>query len=101
MDTSNPTFLNVGIPRITSVDVDNPETSEHLLLSCRELKEARKESRAKRPGLRLSLSILSHTKQGIIETLNFLRKTGIATKKWHLNRRDEESEESEEEGARE
>jgi hypothetical protein len=45
-----------------------------------------------------------HTKQGIVETLNFLRKTGIATKKWHLNRRDEErerSEESEKEGERE
>jgi hypothetical protein len=39
-----------------------------------------------------------HTKEGIVETLNFLRKTGIATKKWHLNRRDEESEE---EGERE
>ena len=67
-----------------------PETSEHLLLSCTELKEARKELRAKLPELRLSLSILLHTKQGIVETLNFLRKTGIATKKWHLNRRDEE-----------
>ena len=34
----------------------------------------------------LNLTLLFHTKIGILKTLEFLQKTGIATRKWHLER---------------
>jgi hypothetical protein len=44
-------------------------------------------------GTRLSLQVLLHTKIGIEKILAFLKETGITTRKWHLNRKQEEEEE--------
>ena len=41
-------------------------------------------------GTRLSLQLLLHTKTGIEKTLGFLKDTRIATRKWHLTRKQEE-----------
>ena len=40
--------------------------------------------------MKLSLMTLMHTKTGIETTLDFLKETRIATRKWHLERRQEE-----------
>jgi hypothetical protein len=45
----------------------------------------------------LSLPVLLHTGIGIEKTIAFLKSTGIATRKWHLQRREEDEEEEEEE----
>ena len=66
------------------------ETAEHLLLSCKELKVARKKLQDDLSGTRLSLPVLLHTKAGIEKTLDFLKETSIATRKWHLARQEEE-----------
>jgi nitrogenase molybdenum-iron protein alpha/beta subunit len=39
---------------------------------------------------RLNLNLLLHTKTGIEKTLEFLKETGIATRKWHLQRKEQE-----------
>ena len=51
---------------------------------------------------RLSLQLLLHTKIGIDKIVAFLATTGIATRKWHLerNREEVEDEEAEEERRR-
>lgn len=73
------------------------ETPEHLLLSCTELKEARRRLRDEMEGIPLSLPTLLHTKLGIEKTMGFLKDTRIATRRWHLERRAEERNGSEEE----
>ena len=40
--------------------------------------------------MKLSLTALLYTKTGIETTLEFLKETRIATRKWHLERRLEE-----------
>ena len=69
------------------------ETPEHLLLSCKELKEARDKLRKELGGIRLKLPLLLYTKLGIEKTLGFLKETRIATRSWHLERRREEEQE--------
>ena len=49
-------------------------------------------------GLRLSLKLLMHTKIGIRKTLSFLKETRLCTRKWHLERRQEEAGEAGEAG---
>jgi ribonuclease HI len=73
------------------------ETAEHLLLSCKTLAAARSRLRDALQGTRLSLRILLHTKTGIEKTLIFLKETGIMSRKWHLERKEEEAA-TEEEG---
>jgi hypothetical protein len=63
------------------------ETPEHLLLSCRELREQQKELR-EGLGCRASLRVLLHTKVGVKRTLEFLKKTRVATRKWLQERKD-------------
>ena len=77
------------------------ETVEHLLLSCKDLRDQRQELVQALKGNKLSLQLLLHTKIGIEETLNFIKNTGLATRKWHLERveREREREEEEERGA--
>ena len=41
-------------------------------------------------GLRLSLRLLMHTRIGIGKTLGFLKETKICTRKWHLERGQED-----------
>ena len=69
------------------------ETPEHLLLSCRNLKEARNKLKSELNGVTLNLALLLYTKIGILKTLEFLQTTGIATRKWHLERVEREQEE--------
>ena len=69
------------------------ETAEHLLLSCKELRIARKKLQEELLGTRLGLPVLLHTKTGIEKTLGFLKETSIATRKRHLARQEEEQEE--------
>ena len=71
------------------------ETTEHLLLSCKQtdVVQARAKLRDETQGLRLSLKLLMHTKIGIGKTLGFLRETRLCTRKWHLERGQEEAEE--------
>jgi ribonuclease HI len=68
------------------------ETPEHLLLSCREL---RKQQRVLQEGLgsRASLKVLLHTKLGVERTLEFLKETKVATRKWLQERKDKEERE--------
>ena len=64
------------------------ETTEHLLLSCRqaEIAQARAKLREEIQGLRPSLKLLMHTKIGIEKTLGFLKETRLCTRKWYLER---------------
>ena len=71
------------------------ETPEHLLLSCTEHKVAREKLKSEMHKNRLSLPMLLHTKLGIKKTLEFLRETRIATRRWHLERGEEKEEEVE------
>ena len=50
-------------------------------------------------GARLSLPLLMYTKIGIEKTLNFLKNTGLCTRKWHLERSVEPEQEEEEDQA--
>jgi ribonuclease HI len=76
------------------------ETVEHLLLSCKDLRDQRQELGRALKGNKLSLQLLLHTKIGIEETLNFIKNTGLATRKWHLERVEREREREEEEERR-
>ena len=73
------------------------ETAEHLLLSCRDtqLVTVRTKLKDKIQELRPSLRLLMHTKIGIEKTLDFLRDTRICTRRWHLERWQEEQAEQE------
>ena len=57
------------------------ETTEHLLLSCKQtdVVQARAKLRDETQGLRLSLKLLMHTKIGIGKTLGFLKETRLCT----------------------
>jgi len=61
------------------------ETPSHLILYCNKLKPERKKLENKLK-TRLSLGLLLHTTIGISLTLEFLNKTRISTRKWHLQR---------------
>lgn len=67
------------------------ETPDHLLLSCINLKEAREELKNQLNN-NLNLRLLLHTKIGIVYTLQFIHKTRIATRGWHLERLEREEE---------
>ena len=56
------------------------ETTKYLLLSCKELGEARRKAKDKLR-MKISLTTLLHTKTGIKTTLDFLKETRIATRK--------------------
>ena len=71
------------------------ETPEHLLLSCRELRVQQREL-YEGLGCRASLRVLLHTKVGVEKTLEFIKKTKVATRK-RLREREEEEEREERE----
>ncbi|KAF4627959.1 hypothetical protein G7Y89_g10191 [Cudoniella acicularis] len=62
------------------------ETTEHLLLACPEGWEPRKKLKKDLEGSTISLRTLLHTSHGIQSTLEFLKKTRFATRKWHIER---------------
>ncbi len=73
------------------------ETTVHLLLSCKDSKlvTARAKLKDKMQELRASLQILMHTKIGIERALDFLKDSRICTRKWHLERTQEDQAEQE------
>ena len=68
---------------------------EHLLLSCKqtEITQARAKLQDEMKGLRLSLRLLIHMKIRIGKILSFLKETRLYTRKWLLERGQEEAEE--------
>jgi ribonuclease HI len=67
------------------------ETTEHLLLSCKQTEIAQARAKLREThGLRPSLKLLMHTKIGIEKTLGFLKETRLCTRKWHLERGQED-----------
>jgi ribonuclease HI len=74
------------------------ETPEHLLLDCPIYREPRNKLRSEL-GYKPSLPILLNTSLGIEKTLEFLKTTRIATRRWHLEREEEGAGDGEEEGA--
>jgi hypothetical protein len=68
------------------------ETPEHLLLSCRDLRDQQKELRESL-GCRASLRVLLHTKTGVEKTLEFLKNIKVATRKRLLQRQEREERE--------
>ena len=70
------------------------ETTGHLLLSCIFYQEQRQTVLKKIQGKvairKLTLPILLHTKIGIKAILVFLKETSICTRKWHLQRIEQE-----------
>ena len=66
------------------------ETPEHLLLYCPEYGDLRRALQEQLPcTTTITLPLLLHTNIGIEKTLPFLNTTGIATRKWHLERHEE------------
>ena len=59
---------------------------EHLLLSCKLLQLERRQLKDDLGGLLIILLILMHIKIGIEKLVTFLKNTGIATRKWYLQR---------------
>ena len=60
------------------------QTTEHLLLGCKWLKEDRKWLEKELKGVRLSLRLLLHTKKGIEATLAFISRTKVGTRQFYL-----------------
>jgi hypothetical protein len=60
------------------------QTAEHLLLSCKWLKEERKVLTRDLDSKPLTLPLLLHTSLGIKATLAFISRTQVGTRKWHL-----------------
>lgn len=72
------------------------ETVAHLLLSCPEANIPRKIMRDAL-NTSLSLPILLHTTKGIELTIQFLQTTKMSTRRWHIERNQEEEDEGEDE----
>ncbi|KAJ8063237.1 hypothetical protein OCU04_008470 [Sclerotinia nivalis] len=72
------------------------ESPNHLLLSCPLYKSTRRIFKKNNPTSRLTMKYLLHTKAGIIKTLEFIEKTKIATRSWHLTRMQENVEQESE-----
>ena len=95
----NKSYLHrIGKSETDSCSCGARQTPEHLLLSCKRNSEARKKLVEEMGTHRLTLPLLLHSKQGIEKTLNFLERTRIGTRKWHLGQLEEEHEEEEGEG---
>jgi hypothetical protein len=81
-------------------ELNNELKTATLLLSCRELRDQQRDLRESL-GCRPSLRVLLHTKVGAEKTLEFLKRTKVATRKRLLERQEREQREREEEGGRE
>jgi ribonuclease HI len=94
-------YLRAYLAKLGHVDNDRcscggRETPEHLLLSCRELRSQQRDLQ-EGLGCRASLRVLLHTKVGVEKTLEFLKATKVATRKWLKKRQDKEEREREHE----
>ena len=61
------------------------QSPEHLLLSCPAFREERRELREKIGFRNLTIPLLYSNSEYLTHTLDFIRKTGIATRKWFLD----------------
>ena len=61
-------------------------------MSCPDLREVRRELKKELKGIELTKALLLYTRPGIEKLLSFLAKTGIATRRWHLERAEREEE---------
>ncbi|KAF1924509.1 uncharacterized protein M421DRAFT_12746, partial [Didymella exigua CBS 183.55] len=59
------------------------QTPQHLLLSCRNYREARKKIKSSLQETRLTMSLLLDTDRGIQATLAFIQETKVGTRKWY------------------
>ncbi|KAF2627117.1 hypothetical protein BU25DRAFT_491615 [Macroventuria anomochaeta] len=66
------------------------QTLEHLLLSCKWLNTGRKILQDSLGKVQLTLPLLLHTKQGIKATLDFISRTKVGTRRWHLGQPSED-----------
>lgn len=66
------------------------ETVDHLLLSCKIFKTERAELKRELNGNNLNTRLLLNTRRGITKIIEFIHKTGISTRKWHLQRKEGE-----------
>ena len=66
------------------------ESPDHLLLYCTEYASQRLALREELRNIPISLQLILNTTLGIAATAKYLAKTEIATRKWHVTRRDEE-----------
>jgi hypothetical protein len=65
------------------------ETPRHLILGCPRLAGARSKLKDSLGTSRLTLPLLLETRRGVEGTLNFLKTTGILTRKWYIQRLEE------------
>ena len=65
------------------------QTPEHLLLSCKWIREDRKILSKDLDTKHMTLPLLLHTSKGIKATLAFINRTKIGTRKWHLGQTEE------------
>ena len=73
-----------------------PETTKHLLLSCKDFKPERRSVEVGLGTRALNLPLLLHTTIGIEKALEYIRDTRICSRPWHLERNPEEVEDAEE-----
>ena len=66
------------------------------MLSCPITREERQNFKRELKEVRLTRALLLNTRLGIEKLLSFLLKTGIGTRKWHLERLEREEEEKKE-----
>jgi hypothetical protein len=95
-------YIKSYLYRIKRADTDScrcgrRETAEHLLLACPEGCTLRQKLKRDLENAPLSLKLLLHTEHRIKKSLNYIKTTGIATRKWHLERPSSSEEEEEEE----
>jgi hypothetical protein len=79
-------LCKIGRSRTCLYSCGKVETPRHLVLSCSELSRARARLRDKLGTSRLTLPLLLETKKGLEGTLDFLKSTGILTRKWYTLR---------------
>jgi ribonuclease HI/endonuclease/exonuclease/phosphatase family metal-dependent hydrolase len=58
------------------------QTPRHLLLECKQYKQVRKEVLRKESPKDLTMQYLLHSRPGIAKTIEYIQRTGIATKVW-------------------
>ncbi|KAI0993691.1 hypothetical protein K3495_g14493 [Podosphaera aphanis] len=67
------------------------QTPRHLLLECRRYKKNRKKMKDSLCITRLTLPLLLHTNRGVSATLEFIKETKIATRRWYLGETEEDN----------
>ncbi|KAG9247616.1 hypothetical protein BJ878DRAFT_409132, partial [Calycina marina] len=88
-------YLKAHLSRITKSDsplcsCGARQSPEYVLLSCKWLKDYRRNFQDAMGRKHLTFRILLHTETGIEATLAFIERTKVCTRKWHLGQTMEE-----------